>query len=331
MFILSLDDPLWQKLDDAHRNRDLVDMLSSLSKTWNSDLADALFWGHLCHQDTCYGATYAVVPHLLTLASETLDPIARQEIAIFLARVSNVAVRPELLEDGMQLQGMAETREAWDRKLDVYRSLETYEIQTVTNENLPKDVREYAKDQLANLRDVLARPAVNADDLNRIHKIRDAFFQALPKIADLCADVALSAAPDWARYALEGVAASMGDRRLAELLNYGFEGSFSCKSCSSQYEYIVFGNQMAFYEMPEVNANGIRYHDGAEFSQLDYRDGAPNRAAGFVVPWNGEARTKAAEQIAQLLQEKGDTKTEALLDWFTGSFVCAKCGETRAL
>jgi hypothetical protein len=55
--MLSLKDPLWKKLDDAHRDRDIPVLLSGLAKTWNDETVNSLFWDCLCHQETCFGAT----------------------------------------------------------------------------------------------------------------------------------------------------------------------------------------------------------------------------------------------------------------------------------
>jgi hypothetical protein len=57
--MLPLNDPLWKKLDDAHRDRDIPRLLFKLSEAWDDETAKSLFWDCLCHQGTCYGATYA--------------------------------------------------------------------------------------------------------------------------------------------------------------------------------------------------------------------------------------------------------------------------------
>ena len=331
MFTLPLSDPLWRKLDDAYRDRDIPEYVQSLSASWDAEDVDHLFWGHLCHQDTCYGATYAVIPHLLAIARVTPDPKVRQDIAGFLAHVSNVAVDPELGGGPAQLQGLPDTLEGWEEKLDVYRDLEKYERKTIADKSLPQDVRDYAKQQLANVIDVLARPAVDADDLININKIRESFFAFQSEIAELCANVAQNGDPDQKLHALEGVAASLGDHKLAVLFSQGRDGQFRCEHCQSGYSFLVFGDRMAFYTMPDANADGLRIFTGEEFSTMDYRDGAPNRATGFVQPYRAGKRTPAAHRIADMLATQADEENAALLGLFTGTFECAKCGKTSGL
>jgi hypothetical protein len=47
--MLPLDDPLWAKLDDAHRDRNIPKLLSRLAKAWGHEKAISLFWDCLCH------------------------------------------------------------------------------------------------------------------------------------------------------------------------------------------------------------------------------------------------------------------------------------------
>jgi len=66
--MLELSDPLWKKLDAAFRDTDIPRALWQLADAWSDEIATSLFWDTLCHQGTCYDATYAVVPHLLKIA-----------------------------------------------------------------------------------------------------------------------------------------------------------------------------------------------------------------------------------------------------------------------
>ena len=40
----------------------LQELLSKLAENWDDEAANSLFWDCLCHQGTCYGATYAAIP-----------------------------------------------------------------------------------------------------------------------------------------------------------------------------------------------------------------------------------------------------------------------------
>ena len=136
MFLLPLSDPLWRKLDDAHRDRDIPEILHSLSVDWDQEKASSLFWDYLCHQDTCYGATYASVPHLIRIARHSSTQEAVASIAHFLGYVSMVAFQEgECHWSGSPslLQGLASDLDAWDRKLDPYRSLREYALKELAD------------------------------------------------------------------------------------------------------------------------------------------------------------------------------------------------------
>ena len=123
--MLALTDPLWTKLDDAHRDRDIAALLGMLAKAWDDDAANSLFYDCLCHQGTCYGATYAAVPHLIEIAKPAERRHERLEIAAFLGTVALSGLRPEAddQEDSESVlpNGLPDTLEGWDKKLDVYR------------------------------------------------------------------------------------------------------------------------------------------------------------------------------------------------------------------
>src|SRR5580704_10076117 len=92
--MLPLNDPLWKKLDDAHRDRSIPDVLAGLAESWNDEAANSLFWDCLCHLETCYGATYAAIPHLLKIAESESARHQRFEIALFSGFVALCALRP---------------------------------------------------------------------------------------------------------------------------------------------------------------------------------------------------------------------------------------------
>ena len=109
--MLPLNDSLWKKLDDAHRDRDIPRLLFGLSEAWDDEIANSLFWDCLCHQGTCYGATYAATPHLLKIAQPENNRRQRFEIALFAGFVVHRALKS--WQDGQgedeALPGLPET------------------------------------------------------------------------------------------------------------------------------------------------------------------------------------------------------------------------------
>jgi len=123
--MLELTDPLWEKLDDAHRDRDIPKLLSELAETWDDEEASSLFWDCLCHQETCYGAAYATVPHLLKIAQPKINKHQRLKISLFLGFVTLCALDIRSAYCGVPeeepLQELPQSLDAWDRKLNHYR------------------------------------------------------------------------------------------------------------------------------------------------------------------------------------------------------------------
>ena len=79
--MLSLDDPLWSRLQHAYGDAsDIPQLLRALASSpgpasgheiepWHS------LWSRLCHQGDAYTASYAAVPHIVLIASETKTPV----------------------------------------------------------------------------------------------------------------------------------------------------------------------------------------------------------------------------------------------------------------
>jgi hypothetical protein len=107
--MLELYDPLWDKLGE-HVPR----MLSGLVASWDDEAAKSLLCDDLCHQETCYGATYAAIPHLLKIAEPEENRRQRQKIAFFLGFVA-LCARDRQQQGLGELQGLPETLEAWHR------------------------------------------------------------------------------------------------------------------------------------------------------------------------------------------------------------------------
>ncbi len=317
MFTLPLDDPLWRKLDDAHRQTDIPGVLRRLAADWDTETSNSLFWDDLCHQDTCYGATYAAIPHLLEIAGSS--PEAASDIALFLGYVATVAFEPY---DGATPQGLPDTLDAWDRKLDPYRSLAT---RYAHDPDGP-----YREATLNRYRDLLSRPPVDVADLATIARIRAAFREALPRIADLCEKVARASDAEARKYLLGGIAAGLGDPVLGRLFSSGDDGGFSCPACHWQHEYLVAGDRMAVYASPvgpEVTARTV---DRDEPIMLDYSEGVTDRASGFVTP-SDVPETDAVRRILALVIDLDDTANLDRLRLFSGTYACTKCKATFPL
>ena len=86
--MLDLNDPLWDKLETMYGNEHVPTSLSALAASWNGETASTLLWGELWHQNSCCGATYAAVPHLLKIAEPQENRHQRLEIAYFLSQVA---------------------------------------------------------------------------------------------------------------------------------------------------------------------------------------------------------------------------------------------------
>ncbi|MEP6018988.1 MAG: hypothetical protein ABJ251_10985 [Paracoccaceae bacterium] len=368
MFVLPLTDPLWHKLDDAHRDRDIPKILGDLSQEWDEAVANSLFWDCLCHQDTCYGATYAAVPHLLDISKHTSTQGA-ESIAHFLGHVSVVAFETGGCcgeEDREIPQGLARTTQAWDRKLDTVRSLAEYARQDLKDPDFPRPLpseseqlgllsaevkdalsalaaemkiddsdqpeipltytREHRRAELERREDLLARDPVNEADLQIIAKIRDAFFQAQDAIFELCMQSYKDTQDPSSRgYFLSGAAAAKGDRHLAQFLSYGDEGCFGCGHCRCVYDFVMYDQRMACYapqdDMDEADLR-VRWKSPM---LLDHRDGAPNRADGFVQPCTDLEPGSPAQNVLALAQAQNDPGNETRVRLFKGSYHCTNC------
>lgn len=355
MFVLRLSDPVWEKLDDAHRDQKIPEILGALTQKWDGEAANTLFWDYLCHQDTCYGATYASVPYFLNIANSTSNQHAISDIATFLGYVSIVAFRGNSsVED--ELQGLPLSVEAWDQRLDAFRSLAVYARKDLADPDYPptledtfEEVLDHLKSVLPNLpkiektdyppqitrerrqaeldqyEELLGRPPVDQQDLLKIARIRQTFIEVQTTIAELCAQVYKVAEGRPSRDMISGVAAGLGDRKLARLFSFGNDGTFNCGICGWEYQYTIYDHRMACYASPVGPKIKFRAVSSAESAMLDYQDGAPNRADGFVQPSDGKVLREAAKKITQLTTMRHDDDNAGKLWLFTGTYRCTKC------
>src|SRR5262249_31827447 len=241
--MLELSDPLWNKLDDAYGVDHVPAILSELAASWDDEAARSLLFNDLCHQETCYGATYAAIPHLLKIAEPEENRQQRREIGYFPGFVALCARDRRHPQSPGELQGLPETLDGWDRKRDCYRSL----VAMLEQPDRPRS--EYNMTvNLPRYREILAMEPVNAADLEKIMSIKAGFFSALPAIRALCEHALLENEDEEAApYLLSGIAAADGLLGIARLLHDGDEGWFACSSCGSGYEFMLFGDRIAVY------------------------------------------------------------------------------------
>jgi hypothetical protein len=105
--MLPLDDPRWSQLRHAYGEAaDVPDLLLALAsstepKASYRDEPWFSLWSSLCHQGDVYTASYAAVPHIVQIASETGTPIdpsfLQLPAAIEVARVAGHG--PEIPEE----------------------------------------------------------------------------------------------------------------------------------------------------------------------------------------------------------------------------------------
>lgn len=288
--MLRLDDPLWTKLDDAHRDRDIPALLRSLAVTWNDDAANSLFYDCLCHQGTCYGATYASIPHLIEIAQHPDQRHQRLEIAVFLGQVVLNGLEPHENDyaDGPSLlpHGLPKTRDEWETKLRYWDDV----------------------------------PPMDVGDLRKIERIRKDFFATLPAIRELCERAFLENLEDdvTAPYLLSGVAAADRLVALADLLEGGASGDFRCSSCRRNYHYLFLTDRLAVYKDDDL---------GRRRSVDDFREGAPSRCDGFVQPAaDSDPVDPPIAALFALAMRARSPRPALLLRHFLGTFLCARCG-----
>ncbi|HEY4921148.1 MAG TPA: hypothetical protein VII40_13660 [Xanthobacteraceae bacterium] len=311
--MLPLNDPLWTKLDDAHCDRDIPALLRSLAETWNDDAANSLFYDCLCHQETCYGATYASIPHLIKIAQRPDHHHQRLEIAVFLGIVVLNALEPHENDDEdspcVLPNGLPSTLDEWDKRLDV--------------------LRRFAESFSGQARGIRTIPPIDARDLRKIERVRAEFFAALPAVRDICERAFLENPEDDVAhlYLLSGVAAADRQVGLARLLSLGVDGDFRCSSCGWHYSHLFLENRLAVYEDDELNAT-LNESDLRQRRSLDdFKEGVPSRCDGFVEPAaDSDPVDPCVAELFALATRAPSARPALLLRHFLGSFLCIHCG-----
>ncbi|MBR0777495.1 hypothetical protein JQ543_14275 [Bradyrhizobium diazoefficiens] len=316
--MLPLNDPLWTKLDDAHRDRDIAGLLAELSTSWDEEAAQSLFWDCLCHQSTCYGATYAAVPHLLRIAEVEGNRQQRLEIALFAGYVVQCALTSRHHEHDA-LPGLPENPDGWDRKLDCFRGLASHlerELKAPDGYISPYE----RKELLPHYRNILHRGI--PDDMDRIRSIKAAFLASLPQVGAICTQALLENLDNENALTplLGGIASVEGLVDLGRLLFSGSDGMLTCGDCDAPYQYILFGSRVAVYA-DDAAGSSMRADSRPN---LDFREGAASRADGFIVPIENELAPVTLRLLA--LADRAQTPQPAiLLRNFLGSFRCSRC------
>jgi hypothetical protein len=319
--MLPLTDPLWEKLDSAYRDQDIPRLLFDLGEAWDKDKASRI-WGEICHQGSCYGSTYAAVPHLLKLAEPDGNREQRFEIAPMLAHIALCALEPEL---AVPLPGLPEDLKGWDETLDCYRTL------VAMYEQPDRPNAAYERSRLPRYKAIIAIDPVNAADLEKIKSIRVDFLSALPRICALCERTLLESIEDdlgIETFLLSGIAAAEGLLGLSRLLESGAEGRLWCAACDWSYEYHLYGDRVAIYAEPAPDS-GSAYN---EHVMLDYKDEAPSRADGFIVPAGRDGVCDArALRLLSLADRSPSPEPGLLLRSFLGHIQCCRCGARAAI
>ncbi len=326
LLMLPLNDPLWKKLDDAHRDRDIPRLLFNLSEAWDDETAKSLFWDCLCHQGTCYGATYAAAPHLLKIAQSDGNRHQRLEIALFAGFVVLCALksRQDDQSENQALPGLPETPEEWNRKLDCYRSL------VAKFESPSRHISHYeGTELLPRYKEVLQLGTVGRADIDQIKTIRVEFLSSLPMVSKTCEHAFLENLQNENAMVplLGGIAAAERHLDLGSLLYQGQDGALRCTHCSWGYHYVLFGNQIALYAEDGSPPISAAYAGTDSRLLLDIKEGAASRSDGFIVPAGDEKTLAPSTMRLLLLANRGQVpKPAVLLRNFLGSFRCRRCG-----
>ncbi len=308
--MIALDDPLWRKLCDAYATVDIPGQLRSLEERWDDDLADHLLYAALIHQETCYSATYAAMPHILKLAETHPDPKARGECAAWLAWLCVCAAdEPSSGADPAKFPpGMPANDTEWRGVLETKR---------IARERLNGPDR----DPFRGYHD-LSLPS--DAELEKIAQVAREFAAAHPRIAEVCANAYLASSDDGSLSTfLMGIAAARGLLASARLLETPAEAHFSCPDCGTAYLWHRFDKRIAYYLEPDHNGNFNFQNPIEDRDFLDWQDGAPSRQDGFVVPLsNTKALSDVEQDLWDLAVERKDSDCPFYLAHIFGSFDC---------
>lgn len=316
--MLALSDPLWCKLNTAYGfAKDIPLGIVALAEHWDEEAAGDLMHGELIHQETCYGATYAAAPYLLKIALPDNNVVQRMDIAVFLGYCVRCAFSNTEQDTAVNdsLNGLALSLESWEKTRDPYRAL----LELEADHRMTEQCRE-----------IVDLKPPSEGELRKFAAIRDSFITLLPEIGSLCERTFHEHLDDEyiPRYLLSGIAATENFTRLAGLLESGEDGYFTCSACGAGFDYIMFGDRTALYHAPRQPA--VVIDPGSENSVLDFQDGEPKRADGFMIPYHDleQNSTPALDRLIVLAQQAKNPELELLLRSFLGKFTCPQCEET---
>jgi uncharacterized protein YbaR (Trm112 family) len=85
--MLELESPRWAQLRHAYGTADdIPELLSRLSREADSETIDTVF-GSICHQGSVYSASFAAVPHLVSIALKQSDAECRAQVLILVGAI----------------------------------------------------------------------------------------------------------------------------------------------------------------------------------------------------------------------------------------------------
>ncbi|MDQ2089481.1 hypothetical protein [Marimonas arenosa] len=148
-----------------------------------------------------------------------------------------------------------------------------------------------------------------------------------PRIAELEEIAFLEEEDESAYHHAAGFLAAHGFDDLASFILCRENGSFVCDSCGRLHEWILFGDRIAYYD--DVSQNDYGGMIVEDVSLIDWKQGAPDHAAGFAVP--RVLSDPALDCLRVLLAKRADPITAALARFWRSGIGCATCDWTGEL
>jgi len=222
--------------------------------------------------------------------------------------------------DNRELSGLPRTSAEWDRKLDCFRGLVAH------FEDPARQKSHYERTTLLpRYKQILLAGSVVDADLAVIDEIRREFLFSLSVVSKTCERALLEhlEREDAVIHLLGGIAAAEEHLDLAHLLNQGKEGRLQCSRCRSDYQFALFGSQLALYaeERSSTPAPGFDQRP-----LIDRKEGAASRCDSTVTPVNdNKVFAPSIERLIMLADRAQSRTTVVLLGNFLGSFHCCGC------
>ncbi|MEM8787821.1 MAG: hypothetical protein AAGE76_06140 [Pseudomonadota bacterium] len=300
--MIPLNDPVWRKLYTAHGYEDVPAMLAQMRDEFDEDTKDFLY-DSLVHQETCYPATYAAVPHLLDIARTQTEARPADVIASALAWVIVCSVEDHT-DDPPFPQGLPRTPKDWARAVDWFD-------------------RSGSASTRAGM------------DMEAILRIGSDWYASVPQIGQLCTDRLKSGrkTDEMAAGLLMGVIAADGDADRARVLENQGDGWVGCMYCGATHHFLDFEDRRAIYPDTASGMEAVAIPTSARLQQpdmLDFKAGAPDRASTFATPAGPDAEAGAGRAIAVAEQTQSPRMAASIRNLF-GHCKCLGCGRQTLL